>query len=171
MVDVFTIIPEEIFGVPTLPLAGLIFGIVLAINEAVRTKYRDVALKIKAKGEVITFDNKYIVTAIIGVVVVVSTVVSVKETGILRPISNDFASLFACCMAGFTEGWAVIKTLNKRVDLFIKKKAVEVGAPEEVAEKVADAVEFVEVGAPAKSEETPAEKPQTVEGAITFEEL
>ncbi len=141
----FEFIPDAVFGIPVLPLIGLVLGIVLAVNEATRTKFKDVALKVKAGGEEIIFDSRYLISAILGIVVVMLTVISVKDAGILNAVPNDVTGLFTALMAGFTEGWAVIKMLNKRIDLYIKKKAMECGASEEQAQKIAEAVEFVEV--------------------------
>ena len=141
----FEFIPDAVFGIPVLPLIGLVLGIVLAVNEATRTKFKDVALKVKAGGEEIIFDSRYLISAILGIVVVMLTVISVKDAGILNAVPNDATGLFTALMAGFTEGWAVIKMLNKRIDLYIKKKAMECGASEEQAQKIAEAVEFVEV--------------------------
>lgn len=170
MVDVSTIIPDEIFGVPTLPLIGLVIGIILAVSEATRTKYLDYSLKLKMKGEEITFDNVYIIPAITGVVVVALTVISVKDAGIIKAsITNDLAGFFTVMMAGFTEGWAVIRTLNKRLDYFIKKKAMQCGATEEQAQEIADAVKFVEVDAP-NNEPKSDDKPKGP-ASVSFEEL
>lgn len=141
----FECIPESVFGLPLLPLIGLVIGIVFAVNEAVRTKFRKTVLKVEANGQTIVFDNRYLVTAIAGVCVVIFTVVSVKDTGMLNPIPNNLMGLIVACMAGFTEGWAVIRVLNTRLDVFIKEKATESGATEEQAKAIADAVKFVEV--------------------------
>ena len=169
MVDVFSIIPEEICGVPTLPLVGLIIGILIAVCEATRTKYLDYSLKLKLKGEEITFDNVYLIPAVTGIVIVVLTVISVKEAGIVTSsVPNDISGFVAVMMAGFTEGWAVIRTLNKRLDLFLKKKAVKCGATEEQAQEIADAVEFVEISEQPKQEEKKDDSKPT---SISFEEL
>ena len=138
-------IPLEILGIPTLPFIGIVLGVIIAINEATRTKYKDVALKVKANGEEIVFDSKYLISAILGVLVVVLTVASIKDSNVLNAVPNDMTGLITALMAGFTEGWAVIKMFNKRGDLYIKKKAMDYGATEEQAQAIADAVEFVEV--------------------------
>ena len=161
MDDILSVIPEEVFGIPTFPFVGLVIGILLAVSEATRTKYLNYALKLRANGKEVTFNRSYLVTTVIGVLVVVLTVMSVKDTAIISTaISNDVSGLITVMMAGFTEGWAVIRTLNTRLDNIIKKKAVECGVSKKDAEAIADAVEFVEVS---PKEESPK--------SVSFEEL
>lgn len=155
----FEFIPDAIFGIPFLPLIGLVFGIALAVNEAMRTKFRKTVLKLEANGQTIEFDNKYLVTTLVGVCVVVFTVISVKDSGLLNPVPNNVMGFVVACMCGFTEGWAVIRVLNTRLDVFLKERAKEAGATDEQAQAIADAVEFVEV-------EEKKEEPK-----ISFEEL
>lgn len=152
----FECIPDVIYGIPTLPFLGLILGIAFAVNEAVRTKFKKAV--IKAGDNSIVFDNRYALTAVLGIVVVLLTVESIKEAGLLNPVPNNFTGFFTAVIGGFTEGWAVIRTLNNRLDVYIKQKAQDGGMSEEKAQELADAVEFVEV------EE---EKPSTT----SFEEL
>ena len=155
----FEFIPETVFGLPIFPLIGLVIGILFAVNEAVRTKFRKAVLKVEACGQTIVFDNRYIITAIAGVCVVILTVISVKDAGLLNPVPNTIVGLITAMMCGFVEGWAVIRVLNTRLDIFIKEKAMKSGATEEQAQAIADAVQFVEVD----SEEEKKE--------ISFEEL
>lgn len=152
----FECIPDVIYGIPTLPFLGLILGIAFAVNEAVRTKFKKAV--IKAGDNSIVFDNRYALTAVLGIVVVLLTVESIKEAGLLNPVPNNFTGFFTAVIGGFTEGWAVIRTLNNRLDVYLKQKAQDGGMSEEKAQELADAVEFVEV------EE---EKPSTT----SFEEL
>ena len=152
----FECIPVVIYGIPTLPFLGLILGIAFAVNEAVRTKFKKAV--IKAGDNSIVFDNRYALTAVLGIVVVLLTVESIKEAGLLNPVPNNFTGFFTAVIGGFTEGWAVIRTLNNRLDVYIKQKAQDGGMSEKKAQELADAVEFVEV------EE---EKPSTT----SFEEL
>ena len=146
-------IPEAIFGIPFLPLVGVIIGVAFAVNEAMRTKYRKVALKVEANGQTIVFDNRYIITAIVGVAVVFFTVAGIKDAGLLNPVPNNVTGLVVALTAGFTEGWAVIRTLNTRLDVFIKERTMKAGADEEQAEAIADAVQFVEIDESPKPEE------------------
>ena len=117
----FEFIPDAIYGIPLLPLIGLVFGIALAVNEAMRTKFRKTVLKLEANGQTIEFDNKYLVTTLVGVCVVVFTVISVKDSGLLNPVPNNVMGFVVACMCGFTEGWAVIRVLNTRLDVFLKE--------------------------------------------------
>ena len=164
-------IPEEVMGVPIYPLIGLIIGILFAVNEAVKTKFKKSALKVNVNGEELIFDNRYLVTAFIGIAVVVLTVVSVKEAGILRTIGNDASGLFTALMAGFTEGWAVIRVLNTRLDLYLMKVAEKAGADSNTQSQVADAVEFVEVVDKPKVDVKAVEEPKKESVGVSFEEL
>ena len=155
----FEFIPDTVFGLPIFPLIGLVIGILFAVNEAVRTKFRKAVLKVEACGQTIVFDNRYIVTAIAGVIVVIFTVISVKDAGLLNPVPNTVMGMITAMMCGFVEGWAVIRVLNTRLDIFIKEKALKGGATEEQAQAIADAVQFVEVDAEDEKKE------------ISFEEL
>lgn len=155
-------IPEAVFGIPLLPLIGVIIGISFAVNEAIRTKYRKVALKVEANGQTLVFDNKYIINAVIGIVVVIITVAGIKDAGLLNPVPNNATGFIVALMAGFTEGWAVIRALNTRLDVLIKDRAKKVGATDEQAEAIADAVQFVEIDESPKPEE---------KKEVSFEEL
>lgn len=155
----FEFIPDAIFGIPTLPFIGVIIGIVVAVNEAMRTKFRKTVLKLETNGETIVFDNRYLLTAVVGVCVVLFTVAGVKDSGLLNPVPNTVMGLVVAGMCGFTEGWAVIRALNTRLDVFLKERAKQAGATDEQAQAIADAVEFVEV-------EEKKEEPK-----ISFEEL
>lgn len=142
----FDILPETIFGLPAMAFIGLVLGIIVAFYEATFTRFRKVALKFEAEGETIVFDNRYIVTSIFGVLVVLITVEGLMETGVASSIPNSFVGLAMAFTLGFTEGWAVIRVFNERLDLYIKKKMTELGRTEQEAQSLADSVEFVEIG-------------------------
>ena len=157
--DAWDMIPDEIIGIPKCAFFGLLIGIIIACKEGIFTKFNDTALKIKInENETIIFNKTYIVSGLIAGIVTFLTVMAVMETGMLEGVTA-FGTAFAI---GLAEGGQTIKYLNKRIDLHIKKCAVKVGATDEQAEKLADAVEFVEVDEPKEPK-----KPLSV----SFEEL
>lgn len=156
--DVWGAIPEEILGIPKSAFFGLLVGILIACKEGIFTKFKDYRLDIKHKDEVITFSKKYLMSGIVAIVVTFLTVMAVMEAGILVGVTA-FGTAFAI---GLAEGGQTIKYLNKRIDVYLKKSAMKVGATEEQAEEIAQAVEFVEVEEP-KEPKRPS--------PISFEEL
>ena len=156
--DVWGAIPEEILGIPKCAFFGLLCGIIIACKEGIFTKFKDYRLDIKHKDEVITFSKKYLISGFVAIIVTFLTVMAVMEAGILVGVTA-FGTAFAI---GLAEGGQTIKFLNKRIDLYIKKCALKVGADEKTAEKVADAVEFIEVDEP-KEPKKPV--------SVSFEEL
>ena len=136
--------PDEILGIPKLAFFGLLIGIIIACYEGIGTKFKDYRLDIKHKDEHIVFDKKYIGSGIVAIIVTFLTVMAVMDSGILTGVTS-FATAFAI---GLAEGGTTIRYLNKRIDLYLKKTAVKVGATEEQAEEIAKAVEFVEIKEP-----------------------
>ncbi len=156
--DAWDMIPDTLLGLPKVAFFGLLIGIAIACYEGIFTKFKDYRLDIKHRDEVITFSKKYLVSGFVAVIVTFLTVDAVMESGILAGVTS-FATAFAI---GLAEGGQTIKFLNKRIDVYIKKSAVKMGATEEQAKAVADAVEFVEVDEPQEPK-----KPVSV----SFEEL
>ena len=156
--DVWASVPEEILGIPKCAFLGLLIGIIVACYEGIFTKFKDYRLDIKHKDEVITFSKKYLMSGVVAIIVTFLTVMAVTETGLLVDVTA-FGTAFAI---GLAEGGQTIKYLNKRIDVYIKKSAMKVGATEEQAEEIAQTVEFVEVEEP-KEPKGPA--------TISFEEL
>lgn len=150
--------PDEILGLPKVAFFGLLIGIIIACYEGIFTKFKDYRLDIKHRDEHIVFDKKYIVSGLVAVLVTFLTVDAVMSAGLLTGVTS-FATAFAI---GLAEGGQTIKYLNKRIDLYLKKQAKKLGASEEEAEKVAEAVEVVEV-----EKKNDPKKPATV----SFEEL
>ena len=150
--------PDEILGLPKVAFFGLLIGIIIACYEGIFTKFKDYRLDIKHRDEVIVFSKKYLMSGLVAIIVTFLTVLAVTESGILVGVTA-FGTAFAI---GLAEGGQTIKYLNKRIDLYLKKCALKMGASEEEAEKVAEAVEIVEV-----EKKNDPKKPATV----SFEEL
>ena len=154
--DIWASIPEEILGIPKCAFLGLLIGIIVACYEGIFTKFKDYRLKVNDKE--MAFDKKYIMSGFVAIIVTFLTVLAVMEAGVLVGVTA-FGTAFAI---GLAEGGQTIKFLNKRIDLYIKKCALKVGATEEQAEEIADAVEFIEV-------EEPKEPKRPI--SVSFEEL
>lgn len=156
--DLWNAIPDVIIGLPKCAFFGLLIGIFVACYEGIFTKFKDYRLDIKHKDEVIVFSKKYLMSGVVAIIVTFLTVMAVTEANILDATAT-FGMAFAL---GLAEGGQTIKFFNKRIDLYIKKCALKMGADEKTAEKIADAVEFVEITEP-KEPKKPI--------SVSFEEL
>lgn len=156
--DIWASIPDTIIGLPKCAFFGLLIGIFVACYEGIFTKFKDYRLDIKHRDEVIVFSKKYLMSGIVAIIVTFLTVLAVTEANLLGATAT-FGMAFAI---GLAEGGQTIKYLNKRIDLYIKKCAIKVGTSEEQAEKIADAVEFVEI-------EEPKDPKKPI--SVSFEEL
>lgn len=154
--DAWDMIPDTLLGLPKVAFFGLLIGILIACYEGIFTKFKDYVLKVKDKD--VRFSKKYLMSGFVAILVTFLTVDAVMESGILTGVTS-FATAFAI---GLAEGGQTIRFLNKRIDVYIKKSAVKMGATEEQAKAVANAVEFVEV-------EEPKEPKKPI--SVSFEEL
>lgn len=135
--------PTEILGLPFLAFVGLFVGTVLACYEGLRTKFRVVKLKIG--NESITFDKKYLVSAVVVVMVVGLTVFSIVEIGLADFFPNTVYGFLIGVVLGFCEGMTTVRTINQRIDLVLKKAGAKVGMDITTQQKLADAVTFEEL--------------------------
>lgn len=141
--NIFDSIPTEVFGLPFWAFIGLIVGTLLASYEGLRTKYRIV--KLKVGNESITFDKKYLISAVVVVLVVGLTIFSIVEIGLSEYIPNDIWGFIIGMVLGFCEGMTTVKTMNQRIDLLLKKASAKAGADAIAQQKLADAVSFEDI--------------------------
>lgn len=155
--NIFDAIPAEVFGLPFWAFIGLVVGTLLASYESLRTKFRIV--KLKVGNESITFDKRYLASAVVVVLVVGLTISSIVEIGLSEYFPNDIWGFINGMILGFCEGMATVKTMNQRIDLLLKKASAKAGADAIAQQKLADAVSFEDIT------ETPSKS------TVKFEEI
>lgn len=140
-IDTFisSILPPEFLGVPTSAFIGLVLGVLIACYFGINLKFSKYKLDIGDKE--LKFDNRYIASAVVALLVVFVTVYLVMGGN----EANSVKSFGSAAVLGFTEGMITIQAFNRQLDVVIKKIGMKMGLTEEEANKVADSVNVVDI--------------------------
>lgn len=141
--SLFAGIPTEVFGFPFWGFVGLVVGTLLACYEGVGTKFK--VVKLKVGNENIVFDKKYLASVVVVILVVGLTVFSVVEIGLSKFVPNSAYGFLIGMVLGFCEGITTVKTMNTRIDLFLKKASAKAGASLIEQERLAKAIDFEDI--------------------------